>query len=504
MRVAIAEDSVLLREGVARVLDDAGFDVVAQCDNADDLLGQVGIPARRGDPGHPAAPDAQRRGTPGGARAPIQPPGGGRARPLPVRRGRARLKLLADSAEGVGYLLKDRIGDVEDFIASVRRVAEGGSALDPIIVSTLLARQRPDDPIAALTPREREVLELMASGARTRGSRTASSSRCAPSRSTSRASSASWACRRRAASRAVFSPSCCICARRQTPETRPRLASLPSSRAEPVVQALGNVKTRIIQNEPGAGAVRRGGGRGRRRAGPGFVERASSSRSSATSSSASSTRPRSRSGTTPRSTSGSTSSSRSSSSCSPGARGCSSRIFPGELRKWPASRSSRTRSRTPCSTRSPASRWEDRPSGERRERGGRRGRAATDGHRHGLRRRGPLCGVGPVLVRHGPCRCHCRQADRRARPDAADGDRRGDLRRRPSLPDRADRHHALRPRHRLARGSARRACLEAQPAWSREREGGLSCPHRNTTSRPGWATGVQRTGRRRSSAGWGS
>ena len=79
------------------------------------------------------------------------------------------LKLLADSAEGVGYLLKDRIGDVEDFVASVRRVAEGGSALDPIIVSTLLARQRPDDPIAALTPREREVLELMASGSSNQG-----------------------------------------------------------------------------------------------------------------------------------------------------------------------------------------------------------------------------------------------------------------------------------------------------------------------------------------------
>ena len=71
------------------------------------------------------------------------------------------LKLVADSAEGVGYLLKDRIGDVEEFVAAVRRVAAGGSALDPIIVSTLLARQRPDDPIAQLTPREREVLELM-------------------------------------------------------------------------------------------------------------------------------------------------------------------------------------------------------------------------------------------------------------------------------------------------------------------------------------------------------
>jgi DNA-binding NarL/FixJ family response regulator len=79
------------------------------------------------------------------------------------------LKLLADSAEGVGYLLKDRIGDVDEFVAAVRRVAEGGSALDPIIVSTLLSRQRPDDPLALLTPREREVLELMAAGSSNQG-----------------------------------------------------------------------------------------------------------------------------------------------------------------------------------------------------------------------------------------------------------------------------------------------------------------------------------------------
>jgi DNA-binding NarL/FixJ family response regulator len=79
------------------------------------------------------------------------------------------LKLLDGGAEGVGYLLKDRIGDVAEFVAAVRRVSEGGSVLDPIIVSTLLARQRPDDPIAQLTPREREVLELMASGSSNQG-----------------------------------------------------------------------------------------------------------------------------------------------------------------------------------------------------------------------------------------------------------------------------------------------------------------------------------------------
>ena len=79
------------------------------------------------------------------------------------------LTLLAESAEGVGYLLKDRIADVKEFVAAVRRVAEGGSALDPIIVSTLLARQRTDDPISQLTPRERDVLELMAAGSSNQG-----------------------------------------------------------------------------------------------------------------------------------------------------------------------------------------------------------------------------------------------------------------------------------------------------------------------------------------------
>ena len=79
------------------------------------------------------------------------------------------LTLLADSAEGVGYLLKDRISDVDDFLAAVRRVADGGSALDPLIVSALISRQRADDPLARLTAREREVLELMAMGSSNQG-----------------------------------------------------------------------------------------------------------------------------------------------------------------------------------------------------------------------------------------------------------------------------------------------------------------------------------------------
>jgi DNA-binding NarL/FixJ family response regulator len=79
------------------------------------------------------------------------------------------MKLLADSAEGVGYLLKDRISDVPEFLAAVRRVARGGSALDPTIVSTMLARRRRDDPLELLTPRERQVLELMATGSSNQG-----------------------------------------------------------------------------------------------------------------------------------------------------------------------------------------------------------------------------------------------------------------------------------------------------------------------------------------------
>ena len=74
------------------------------------------------------------------------------------------LDLLSESAEGVGYLLKDRVADVGEFAAAVRRVAEGGSALDPAVVALLVGRSRKDDPVARLTPREREVLEQMAEG----------------------------------------------------------------------------------------------------------------------------------------------------------------------------------------------------------------------------------------------------------------------------------------------------------------------------------------------------
>ena len=170
MRVAIAEDSVLLREGVARLLGDAGFDIVAQCETADELMLKVNsyeidvaivdirLPPSHKDEGLRAALEIRAH----------HPSVGVLVLSQYVELGLA-MRLLADSAEGVGYLLKDRISDVEQFVAAVRRVAAGGSALDPIIVSTLLARRRSNDPLAALTPREHEVLELMATGSSNQG-----------------------------------------------------------------------------------------------------------------------------------------------------------------------------------------------------------------------------------------------------------------------------------------------------------------------------------------------
>jgi DNA-binding NarL/FixJ family response regulator len=170
VRVAIAEDSVLLREGLTQLLEQDGFDVVAQCDDADDLLLKVRsfppdvaivdirLPPTHNDEGLRAALEIRSS----------QPSVGVLVLSQYVEVGLA-LKLLADSDEGVGYLLKDRIGDVKEFLSAVRRVGDGGSAFDPIIVSNLISRHRPDDPIAQLTPREREVLELMASGSSNQG-----------------------------------------------------------------------------------------------------------------------------------------------------------------------------------------------------------------------------------------------------------------------------------------------------------------------------------------------
>jgi DNA-binding NarL/FixJ family response regulator len=170
VRVAIAEDSVLLREGLARLLGDSGFDVVAQCGTADELLLKVDsfppdvaivdirLPPTHQDEGLRAALEIRDR----------HPSVGVLVLSQYVELGLA-LKLLAESADGVGYLLKDRVTDVDEFVSAVRRVADGGSALDPIIVTTLLSRRRSDDPLNDLTPRERQVLELMATGSSNQG-----------------------------------------------------------------------------------------------------------------------------------------------------------------------------------------------------------------------------------------------------------------------------------------------------------------------------------------------
>jgi DNA-binding NarL/FixJ family response regulator len=170
MRVAIAEDSVLLREGLSQVLVDAGFDVLARCGDADDLRAAVRrevpdvviidirLPPTHTDEGMRAALDIRQ----------AHPDVGVLVLTQYVEVGLA-MKLLAGSASGVGYLLKDRISDIPEFLDALRRVAAGGSALDPTIVSTLLSRRREDDPLAPLTPREREVLELMAAGTSNQG-----------------------------------------------------------------------------------------------------------------------------------------------------------------------------------------------------------------------------------------------------------------------------------------------------------------------------------------------
>jgi DNA-binding NarL/FixJ family response regulator/class 3 adenylate cyclase len=165
LRVVLADDAVLLREGMARLLTEAGFDVVAQCGTADDLLLKVRsyapdvavvdirMPPTQTDEGLRAAQEIRTN----------HPDVGVLVLSQHVEPAYA-MELLAESAEGVGYLLKDRISDVEEFAAAVRRVAEGGSALDPSLITQLVGRRRKQDPIDELTPREREVLELMAEG----------------------------------------------------------------------------------------------------------------------------------------------------------------------------------------------------------------------------------------------------------------------------------------------------------------------------------------------------
>ena len=165
MRVVIAEDSVLLREGMVHLLEAAGYEVVGQAGNAEELILKVRsykpdvavvdirMPPTQTDEGLRAAKQIR-----------SEFPQTGVLVLSAYLESEYALELLSESAEGVGYLLKDRVSDVEQFVSAVRRVGEGGSALDPEIVSRLVGRRRRLDPLAELTPREREVLSLMAEG----------------------------------------------------------------------------------------------------------------------------------------------------------------------------------------------------------------------------------------------------------------------------------------------------------------------------------------------------
>ncbi len=165
MRILIAEDSVLLRAGITRLLVDAGMDVIASVGDAIGLVEaverhlpqlavvDVRMPPTNTDDGLRAALEIRSRWPEVGILVLSQ-----------YVEERYATELLAHDTVGLGYLLKDRVADVGDFIAAVRRVGEGGTALDPEVVAQLLARSRQRDPLAALSPREREVLAHMAEG----------------------------------------------------------------------------------------------------------------------------------------------------------------------------------------------------------------------------------------------------------------------------------------------------------------------------------------------------
>jgi DNA-binding NarL/FixJ family response regulator len=165
VRIVVAEDSVLLRGGVVRLLEDAGLEVVGQAGDAEELVRKVSghkpdlvivdirMPPRCTDDGLRAALEIRRR-WPGTAVLVLSEY---------VDEGYA-VRLVADGAEGTGYLLKSRVTDLAGFIEAVRRVGMGGSVLDPEVVATMVGRRRGDDPLAQLSERELEVLALMAEG----------------------------------------------------------------------------------------------------------------------------------------------------------------------------------------------------------------------------------------------------------------------------------------------------------------------------------------------------
>jgi DNA-binding NarL/FixJ family response regulator len=170
LRAVIADDSVLVRAGIVSLVREGGIDVVAQAGDAQELLDEVDrhrpdvaivdirMPPDYADEGVRAAHEIRAR----------HPAIGIVILSQHVDLGTAT-RVLAERPERLGYLLKDRVVDVEDFVGTLRRVAEGGSALDPEVVSRLLARSHDEGPVAALSPRERDVLQLVAEGRSNKG-----------------------------------------------------------------------------------------------------------------------------------------------------------------------------------------------------------------------------------------------------------------------------------------------------------------------------------------------
>jgi DNA-binding NarL/FixJ family response regulator len=165
MRAVIADDSLLLREGVSRVLTDAGIEVAASVGDADALrrvvatekpdvaIVDVRMPPTQTDEGSQAAAVIRERHPEVGILMLSQ-----------TIETHTALRLFGERPEGFGYLLKDRVLEIDDFVEAVKRVARGGTAMDPQVVSQLVGKKREDDPIDDLSVREREVLELMAEG----------------------------------------------------------------------------------------------------------------------------------------------------------------------------------------------------------------------------------------------------------------------------------------------------------------------------------------------------
>jgi DNA-binding NarL/FixJ family response regulator len=165
LRIVVGDDQLIVREGVVRMLEEAGFEVVGVAGDAEDLVRKarghkpdvvvtdIQMPPEHSDDGLKAALRIRR-----------ELPGTGVLVLSQYLEDRYALELVADDAAGAGYLLKDRVGDVRAFAEAVRRVAAGGSVLDPEVVATMVGRQRIDSPLDRLTPRERDVIPLMAEG----------------------------------------------------------------------------------------------------------------------------------------------------------------------------------------------------------------------------------------------------------------------------------------------------------------------------------------------------